>query len=137
MRWVSYCKINVKNSNITDIKYKQQRWFKKMIGQVERTQPSLLSSVQQKENQPVQVLEVVNNTESIDEDQVTYDKYGNATKYGIYASTSVYVNEFSKEDLTRWKQISQNQGPLKIIFDDIACKGMSSGTSMTFLTFAI
>lgn len=108
-----------------------------MIGQVERTQPSLLSSVQQKENQPVQVLEVVNNTESIDEDQVTYDKYGNATKYGIYASTSVYVNEFSKEDLTRWKQISQNQGPLKIIFDDIACKGMSSGTSMTFLTFAI
>ena len=108
MRWVSYCKINVKNSNITDIKYKQQRWFKKMIGQVERTQPSLLSSVQQKENRPVQVLEVVNNTESIDEDQVTYDKYGNATKYGIYASTSVYVNEFSKEDLTRWKQISQN-----------------------------
>ena len=106
-----------------------------MIGQVGRTQPSLLSSVQQKENQPAQVLEVVNNTESIDEDQVTYDKYGNATKYGIYASTSVYVNEFSKEDLTRWKQISQNQGPLKIIFDDIACKGMSSGTSMTFFDF--
>ena len=52
-----------------------------MIGQVGRTQLSLLGSVQPKGNQPVQALETTNETdtidvETIDSDSIVYDKYG-------------------------------------------------------------
>jgi hypothetical protein len=110
-----------------------------MIGQVGRTQPSLLSSVQQKENEPAQALEVVSDTKPIDENQVTYDKYGNATKYGINVGHSLLANQFSQEDLKRWDQIAQEQGSLKIIFDEMAgieaTTGYSTKKSMNFFDF--
>lgn len=109
-----------------------------MIGQVGRTQPSLLSSVYQKENQPVQALEVVNDTEPIDEDQITYDKYGHTEVFGINVGHSLLANKFSEEDVKRWNQINQEQGPLKNIWEVMVGKeatGYSTGYSMNFFDF--
>lgn len=109
-----------------------------MIGQVGRTQPSLLGSVQQKGNQQVQTLEVVNDTESIDADQIKYDKYGHTEVFGINVGHSLLANKFSEEDVKRWEQIRQEEGPLKIIFDDMAGRGNDgtrTGTSMNFFDF--
>lgn len=73
--------------------------------------------------------------ETTDSDSIVYDKYGHTEVFGINVGHSLLASRFSEEDVKRWKQISQEQGPLKIIFDDIACEGMTSGTSMNFFDF--
>lgn len=115
-----------------------------MIGQVGQTQLSLLGSVQPKGNQPVQALETTNETdtidvETIDSDSIVYDKYGHTEVFGINVGHSLLANQFSEEDVKRWKQISQEQGPLRIIFDEMAgveaTTGYSTKVSMNFFDF--
>lgn len=66
--------------------------------------------------------------------EVTYDKQGMAQKFGVRLGYSVYADQFNEEDVLRWQQMCEEQHPLKIIFDEIACKGIeqSGEWSMSF-----
>lgn len=110
-----------------------------MIGQVGRSQLSLLGSVKSKVNRQVLELDALKNTESIEAEQIEYDEYGHTKVFGINVGHSLLANQFSEEDVKRWSQINQEQGPLKIIFDEMAgieaTTGYSTGYSMNFFDF--
>lgn len=109
-----------------------------MIEQIRQMQSPLLSNVQTKEQSSTIKMEAIQKIEENDEDQVTYNKYGEAEKYEIKVGRSVYVEEFSKEDLLRWNKMLKNRGPMELIWNELVRKGndgYSEGSAMSFFDF--
>lgn len=104
-----------------------------MIASIQQETPIFTpASVEKEITKPMEVNVV--DEQPASKSEVSYDKQGMAEKFGVRLGYSVYADQFNEEDVLRWQQMCEEQHPLKIIFDDIACKGIdqSGEWSMSF-----
>ena len=85
------------------------------------------------------LVESAKSEQPVEEKKIQYDKYGHTYVGGINVANSVLADKFSEEDVVRWKDILEKQGPLLTVFDRICFPPYSppvSGTiSMSFYDF--
>ncbi len=88
------------------------------------------------------LVESAKSEQSVEEKKIQYDKYGHTYVAGINVGRALLADKFSEEDVVRWKDIQDNEGPLKMIYDrlcGLSSDGFpdefSSGQSMSLFDF--
>ena len=100
-----------------------------------------VSTIETKKNNE-NLVESVKSEQPVEEKKIQYDKYGHTYVAGINVGRALLADKFSEEDVVRWKDIQDNEGPLKMIYDrlcGLSSDGFpdefSSGQSMSLFDF--
>lgn len=97
-----------------------------------------VSTIETKKNNE-NLVESVKSEQPVEEKKIQYDKYGHTYLGGINLGRSLLADKFSEEDVVRWNDIAEKQGPLLTVFDRICfppSSNLPSGTmSMNFFDF--